>query len=157
MPLFYSVYYNFFKCCSSEWDVHWSLQKKTIVFSYFYRSCQGHKIFQFMYLTLGKFSVSICKDNMNFIVLCIMYMYLHNLQYPFYINNAKRCLSWRYVCISSVWFISYYTFENCMGRVVWNIMATNFMLHKRFCEKLSGILGLFTYYVKILYLCDGLS
>ena len=44
-----------------------------------------------------------------------------------------------------------------MGRVVWNIMATNFMLHKRFCEKSSGISGLFTYYVKILYLCDGLS
>ena len=86
-----------------------------------------------------------------------MYMCLYNLQYPFYINNAKRCLSWRCVCISSVWFISYYTFENCMGRVVWNIMATNFMLHKRSCEKSSGILGLFTYYVKMLCLCDGLS
>ena len=116
-----------------------------------------------MYLTLGKFSVSICKDNMNSIVLWeyiykrYMYMCLYNLQYPFYINNAKRCLSWRCVCISSVWFISYYTFENCMGRVVWNIMATNFMLHKRFCEKSSGISGLFTYYVKILFLRDGLS
>ena len=86
-----------------------------------------------------------------------MYMCLYNLQYPFYINNAKWCFSWRCVCISSVWFISYYTFENCMGRVARNIMATNFMLHKRFCEKSSGILGLFTYYVKILYLWNGLS
>ena len=43
-----------------------------------------------------------------------------------------------------------------MGRVVWNIMETNFMLHKRLCEKSSGILGLFTYYVTILYVLNGL-